>query len=179
MRAPRVLRRALGRARYRTGQVTRGFQTALAPHEVARARELLGDDELALFAAMHPRDRRHSFDVLRWLDVTSGSQPPSRNLQRAALLHDVGKGPITLGDRVAFVLLGAISPRLVDAIAGREGARWRRGLWALRHHAAIGAACLRARGTEVRVVELVAAHANPTPGADLELGRLMEADAAS
>lgn len=179
MRAPRRLRRFASHARYRVGQVTRGFHSTLAPAEVARIRELLSPTELAMFAAMHPRDRRHSFEVMRWLEVTAGSVPPSRDLAVAALLHDVGKGPLELWDRVAFVLLMAASPRAVDALAAPRGLACRRALWRLRHHAVLGAARLREAGTSPRVAALVEAHTSEGPSEDPDLARLIEADRAS
>ncbi|MFN8638622.1 MAG: HD domain-containing protein [Dehalococcoidia bacterium] len=179
MRPPRILRRAVARVRYRVGQVTRGLHTTLGPSEVQRIRELLSPVELAMFAAMRPRDRRHSFEVLRWLEVTSGSVRPSHELAAAALLHDVGKGPLELWDRVGFVLLMALSPRLVDVLAAPRGLACRRALWRLRHHAALGAARLREGGTSLRVVALVEGHTLDGATSDPELTRLIEADRAS
>lgn len=142
-------------------------------------RGLLESGELQLFAAMHPRDRRHSVDVLRWLEVTAGSVPPSAELKRAALLHDVGKGDLTLIDRVAFVLMSALSPRVVLAIGRPQGRRWRRALWTLHHHASLGADRLAAAGSDPRVVTLVRGHTNAGHTPDDELARLIEADQAS
>ncbi len=179
MRARRTLRRAAARARYRVSQVARGFRTYLTPAEIRALRALLGPAELALFAAMHPRDRRHSIDVLRWLEVTSGTEAPSAELKRAALLHDVGKGQLALTDRVAFVLLEALSPRAVSLLGSRDGARWRRALWTLRHHAALGGERLAAAGSDARVVALVRRHTAPPSASDAELARLIEADRAN
>jgi hypothetical protein len=165
----------LERARYRTGQVTRGFRTQLEPRDVEVIRSLLAPAELRLFAGMHARDRRHSYEVLRRLDAGA---PPSMALRQAALLHDVGKGYLELWDRVAFVLLGALSPRLLDALAAHDGMRWRNALWRLRHHAAIGAEILVAAGSSARVVALVGGH-TAEPAGDDELARLIEADRAS
>jgi hypothetical protein len=179
VRLPRPLRRARARVRYRGGQFFRGFRTRLAPDEVATIRALLSPAELRLFFAMEPRDRRHSCDVLRWLEVTSGSDQPSEALRRAALLHDTGKGHLWVWDRVSFVLLEAVTPRLVDALGTPRGAGWRGALWRLRHHAELGARLLAEAGAGPRVVVLVAAHTRePVPG-DPELRRLIEADRAS
>lgn len=142
-------------------------------------RALLNPRELRLFLALEPRDRRHSYQVLRWLEVTSGPTPPSEVLRKAALLHDVGKGQLWVWDRAAYVLLEAVSPRLVDLLAAQAGARWRRALWQLRHHADLGARVLAEAGSEPRVVALVRAHTDRAAAADPDLARLIEADRAS
>ena len=183
MRLPRELRRAGSRLRYRAGQFFRGFRARLSPVEIAVVRSLLNPPELRLFLGMEPRDRRHSYDVLRWLQVTAGSHKPSEQLLKAALLHDVGKGRLRVWDRVAFVLLEHISPRFVDVLGAAqdapEGLRWRRALWRLRHHAELGARLLGGTNTEPRVIELVAGHTRLDAGGDNELARLIEADRAS
>lgn len=165
--------------RYRVGQVTRGFATGLSPAEVQLARSLLGASELRLFASMHPRDRRHSMDLLHELSRAGDREgEPSRELRRAALLHDVGKGHLELWDRVGFVLLHAASPALTEALGDELGMSWQRALWRLEHHAALGAERLVGAGSEDRVVELVRAHTSDLHevGADPELVRLIEAD---
>jgi putative nucleotidyltransferase with HDIG domain len=194
MRAPRFLRRARANVRYRAGQFFRGLHARLSPSEIASVRSLLSPAELRLFLAMEPRDRRHSMDVLRWLEVTAGSDKPSEALRKAALLHDVGKGRMRVWDRVAYVLMEGVSPRLVDFLGSPErpepgaggGTRWRRALWRLRHHAELSARVLSEAGTDQQVVALVAAHIGDRPGAaaaassiDPELARLVEADRVS
>lgn len=179
MRLPPPLRRVRARVRYRGGQFFRGFRTGFTTEELAAVRALLSPVELRLFLAMEPRDRRHSYDVLRWLEVTAGSQEPSDTLRKAALLHDVGKGRLGVWDRVAFVLVEAASPRLVDVLGAPGGSRWRTALWRLRHHARLGADALSQAGIDARVIELVASHTGASPSGDRELARLIEADRAS
>jgi hypothetical protein len=173
---PATLSFALARSRYRVGQVIRGLRTTLNPEETRLITSLLEPPELRLFVAMHPRDRRHSFDVLRALEA--GDPPPSLELRQAALLHDVGKGDLALWHRVAFVLLEAGAPTLLERLAVPEGWDWRRALWRLRHHAALGAESLAAVGAHPRVVAMVGGH-SADPGDDAELVRLVEADRAS
>jgi putative nucleotidyltransferase with HDIG domain len=183
VRFPRPLRRATARLRYRARQFFRGFHARLSPVEIAVVRSLLSAPELRLFLALDPRDRRHSYDVLRWLEVTAGSRKPSGSLLKAALLHDVGKGRLGVWDRVAFVLLEHVSTRFVDILGSAkgepEGARWRHALWRLRHHAELGARVLSEVGTDPRVIELVARHTGRDAGSDAELAQLIEADRAS
>lgn len=150
----------------------------LVPAEVRAIRELLSPAELLLFAAMEPRDRRHSVNVLRYIEARAEGEAPSKELRAAALLHDAGKGPLLALERVAYVLLEAVSPRLVEAIGRPEGPRWRQGLWRLRHHAGLGANLLMASGSSPRVVSLVARHLEGDPASDEELRLLREADRA-
>ncbi len=171
-------------ARYRTGQVVLSLRAAPAPSAIVELRELLSEAELACFVAMAPRDRHHSLDVMRRVRERSsaGGAPASRDLLAAALLHDVGKGRLLLRDRVAFVLLYALSERLGDALAAERGMRWRRALWRIRHHARLGAAQLIEAGSSPAVVELVARHIvakREGAGGDRELALLIAADDAS
>ena len=166
------MRFALASVRYRVGQVLRGFRPALHAHEADEVRRLLSDGELQLFLPLDARDRRQAVDVMRWLLQRT---EPSTDLLAAALLHDVGKRGIRLRDRVAFVLLEAVSPRLVDRLGAERDARWRRALWTLRHHARLGADLLAGAGTRPRVVALVADHTGAA-GDDAELGWLIAAD---
>jgi putative nucleotidyltransferase with HDIG domain len=164
-------------AAYRSGQFFRGFRWALCPDEIHVVRSLLTDREVLLFTAMQGRDRRHSMDMVRWLERHALSMP-SDTLLAAALLHDVGKGSLIVWDRVAFVLLGAVSQRLRRWLGREDGWRWQHALWRLEHHARIGAEMLTAAGTDPRVVELVGRHKDAWAGDDEELRLLMAADGA-
>jgi len=164
-------------AAYRSGQFFRGFRWALRPEEIQVVRSQLTDRELLLFTAMQGRDRRHSMDMVRWL-LRHAPEEPSDDLIAAALLHDVGKGSLIVWDRVAFVLLGALSVRLRRWAGREDGRRWQQALWRLEHHASIGAEMLRAAGTRPRIVELVARHKDATAAGDDELALLMTADGA-
>jgi hypothetical protein len=164
-------------AAYRSGQFFRGFRWALGPQEISTVCSLLTERELLLFTAMQGRDRRHSMDMVRWLEHhASGSA--SDDLLAAALLHDVGKGSLVVWDRVAFVLLGALSPSLRRWASRPDGWRWQRALWRLEYHAGLGAEMLVAAGSRRRVVDLVARHKDTSAGGDEELALLLAADGA-
>lgn len=166
-------------AAYRSGQFFRGFRWTLHPDEIRTVRELLTHEERLLFTAMQARDRRHSMDVLLWLERrTPPYVLPSKDLLVAALLHDVGKGPLVVWDRVLFVVLGGISVRLRRWVESEGGPRWRRALWRLEYHAPLGAEKVALAGSQPRVIALVARHKDAAPGGDEELAWLMAADRA-
>lgn len=172
--------RVLSRARYRTWQFLHGLRPALAPSEIAEARHRLSAQEFAMFLAADARDRRHSVDLCILLERDGvGDRPASDHLLRAALLHDVGKGPLSVWDRVSFVLLNAALPPLArqcERAAAAGGSRWQDALWRLRHHAALGAALLEEAGSPPRVVEIVRRHTGPVPPDDPELSAFIRAD---
>jgi putative nucleotidyltransferase with HDIG domain len=172
-------RSPLARAIYRGAQCFRGFVTVVDPDDARAVAALLSPQELQLFLAQRPRDRRHAVLTMRHLEriATAGASTPSEELLTAALLHDIGKGPLHVGDRVLYVLLEALSPTLVDRFADEHASRLRSALWRLRHHASLGAAQLIAAGSAPRVVELIVAHHLPaTLEGDHELAWLLAAD---
>jgi len=134
----------------------------------------LTPDELRLFEAMEPQDQRHCLDV--FYDLRE-SHPDDENLLAAALLHDVGKANAGLGtlQRSIIVLLRAVYPRVIDAIASPNTASWRYPFWVHRHHGEIGADLLAQAGARDRVVELARRHQNPSVE-DSQAMALYEAD---
>jgi hypothetical protein len=151
----------------------RGFRWALSPEEVEEARALLTADELALFSALQGRERRHAMDMLHWLQTHT---TPSRELQAAALVHNVGKGPLHLHERVIYVLLQKFAPPLLARLASPRAGRLGRTLAMQAEHAPRGAERLAAIGSAARVRALVRHHHDASPGRDRELAWLMEAD---
>jgi hypothetical protein len=138
----------------------------------ARAARVLSPELERLFYTMDLRDQRHGLDVLYSLQRLGQDDD---TLLAAALLHDVGKGPIRLWHRVAFVLLEATSPRVLERVASRDGASWRRTLWRCRHHAELGAALAEAAGAPAETVQLIRMQDERNSGDPL-LTLLQEAD---
>jgi hypothetical protein len=135
------------------------------PLEVER---WLRGDERRLFDGQADADRRHAIRVACRLLAAGHSD---ELLIRTALLHDVGKSGerIALAHRVAWVLVGRFARRLRPMLVRRGGA------WAaLAGHPAIGASRLRAIGSDVRLVALVAGR--PLPGDEVRGQLLSEAD---
>lgn len=163
-------------AAYRVGQVLRGLKTTIEAEDAAAVRSLLTSAELEFFLCMQPRDRKHSICVMRRLQQAASAE----HLLAAALLHDIAKGRPRVRERALFAVLESLSLRLVDRLTSAHGMRWRREIWALRHHAREGAELLRGAGSSERTVELVARHTERvrTDEPDRELARLIAADGA-
>ena len=162
----------LRRCAYRVRQFQRAAGARPSPNHIAIVRSYLSPAEQELFFATSPRDQHHHLETVRLL-CRDGT--PSHMLIRAALLHDVGKGYIRLHERVLYVLLTALAPRLLDRLTRSERGGVLGALYRTRHHARTGAAWLQNLGACPREVELVARHHDP-PGDDGELRRLIAAD---
>ena len=131
--------------------------------------------EQALFFSMETSDQRHALDVFR--DLKANGQGDA-SLLAAALLHDVGKGRINVWQRVAFVLLNAVSPRLLCRLASGHGRGWRGALARSLDHAERGAALAEAAGSTPETVRLIRLHRAPA-GDDPALAMLQAADEGS
>lgn len=150
----------------------RQFFGALRPHvdqaERAAAYQWLTPDERTVFETMMLRDQQHGIVVWRRVRDTASDD---RDLLTAALLHDCGKGEVRLWQRVAHVVLpGGLELRLCS----KDGAPWRRALWRLRYHPAIGAGMAQAAGSPPEVVRLIREQDADAP--DGRLAALQAAD---
>lgn len=147
--------RAAARALYRSRQFFGSLRPRVDAGLRAEALSLLSEPERALFESMTVRDRQHSLRVFQRLLVQHADD---RDLLAAALLHDAGKGRIAVWHRVAFVLLEAAAPRLLDRIARPgDGRSWRQALYRCRHHPDLGAELAREAGSSEQVIALIRA----------------------
>jgi len=124
----------------------------LTPVEQAEAAGLLRPDEQGLFWAQQPADQRHALESVR---AVLERAPGRRDLARAALLHDVGKGLVALGI-IGRVLATGLSLLHLPA-RGRFAAYL--------GHAKSGADHLAAAGAEALVVAYARHHHDARPPA--------------
>jgi hypothetical protein len=160
------------RAAYRIRQFFASLGAGLSAQERQIVAAHLSQEQQGLFYAMTVRDQRHCLDVFYALRRRSCKD---EEVLLAALLHDVGKGPIRLWHRVAYVFLRATRPRLLARLAQPEGRGWRRVMASLGDHGARGAALAEAVGTAATVVELIRHHQRADAG-DGRLALLRAAD---
>jgi hypothetical protein len=154
----------------KVGQLGRHVAARVTPVERAALAEWLTPAQLALFDGMPVADRRHGLDVVTALRAAGIED---RDVHRAGLFHDAGKGPsIRLWHRVAWSL-GELLGTWVHAVAGRlpggSGAMAR-----LRDHDLRSAELAAAAGCPARTVALIGGRA--LPGDEAVLAALRAAD---
>ncbi|MEX0785192.1 MAG: hypothetical protein WD939_01005 [Dehalococcoidia bacterium] len=149
---------AASRAAYRGRQLFSSLRPRVDPSARDEALAVLGERERALFTRMALRDQQHCLAVYAKLRSQGHDD---RDLLAAALLHDAGKGRISLWHRVAFVMLETSSSRLLDVLASADGPAWpevggwRQALYRCRHHPALGAKLAEEAGASARTVALI------------------------
>jgi hypothetical protein len=165
---------------YRVRQFWMHLNARRRPVDDAPARAVLQGPAMALFASMPKDDQIHGLCVLATLR-SEGPCPPE--LAAAALLHDVGKAEanLHLAARTLIVLVRAVRPSWLTALARQPWAPWRRQLQAQLAHAERGAELCACAGCAPLTVALVRHHEQPEPVAmDAEqrgwLHRLQQAD---
>ena len=143
----------LNRALYRGRQFFGSVRPRIDETQRAEAFALLNDGQRQLFSSMTPRDQQHCLAVYAKLRDDGHDD---HNLLAAALLHDAGKGKIELWHRVAFVMLDATTPGLLDSLARPgDGPAWRETFYRCRNHADLGATLAQEAGSSDAVVSLI------------------------
>jgi hypothetical protein len=163
------------RAAYRSRQFFGALRARVGEEERAEVAAHLMPGEQDLFFSMEVSDQRHALDVFR---IVKANGQEDASLLAAALLHDVGKGRISVWQRVVFVLLNAVSPQLLRRLASNDGRGWRGTLARSLDHAERGAALAEAAGSTPETVRLIRLHRAPG-GDDATLSMLQAADEAS
>ena len=164
---------SLASALYRSRQFFRSVGASLSAEDRAEVAQRLNAEQQRLFYAMTARDQRHCLDVFHALQRDGHDDP---DLLLAALLHDVGKGPVRLWHRVAYVLIRALSPRLLRRLASESGSGWRQALASFSDHSRRGAVLVEATGAPEAVVALVRLHSGDEMADDPRVALLRAAD---
>jgi hypothetical protein len=161
--------------RYRVRQFANLLRPGLSNEEWRSVEAVLSPPLLALFQQMPGIGQRHSMDVYTAL-ARDGCR--DADVLGAALLHDVGKGRLHVGHRIAIVLLERLAPRLLAWWATDRPGPWRRALNRAVHHDALGAALVEEAGASAAVVALIRGHERPGALAttDARLSLLRAAD---
>ena len=161
----------LSRAWHRIRQFFGALRPRVRDDERVSAYSWLTPDEQALFETMTLRDQQHGIVV--WRRVREASTE-DRDLLTAALLHDCGKGDVRLWHRIVHVAIHAGAAGLAERLATEDGSTWRRALWRLRYHPAIGAEMAQQAGSSPEVVRLI--REQDADAADARLAVLQAAD---
>lgn len=147
---------------YRSRQFFRALRARVTAEDLARVDAVLPPTQAALFRHMPVALQRHHLDVHDDL-VAAGCSDP--DVLAAALLHDVGKGQVTVWARVAHVALAPFGP-VQDRLAATDGPGFRGQLHRLRHHPELGAALAREAGASATTCWLIAHQEDPDPPTD-------------
>jgi len=160
------------RASHRVRQFFGALQPRVTADERARAYTYLNEGQRRIFESMTLRDQQHGIVVCRRVEAGGGDAA----LMTAALLHDCGKGRVTLWQRVGHVVLGALAPGLRTRVGREHGAAWRQAFWRLLHHPEIGASMIAETGADADVVRMI--REQDAVSADGRLALLQAADEA-
>lgn len=129
------------------------------------------------FTRLSTYDQRHLCAV--YVALRSAGERDA-DLLKAALLHDIGKvaldGRVRFFDRVMFVLIGAVSSKLLEILTRLPARGWRRGIALARHHPRLGSVWAAQLGCSSRTCWLIEHHADDPPPNDRALHRLIAAD---
>ena len=147
---------------YRLRQFLRQVMAHKAPKDLSLACEVLSGDDLALFEQMSPGDRAHALCVLQALrrQARMPQSMLSSDLERASLLHDVGKTGtrLTAWHRGTATLLQAVAPQWLRRLSTDDAHSWRYPFYVHLSHAEMGAEACRRTGCTPRTIAIVRYH---------------------
>lgn len=148
------------RIKYRIQQFQNAIFAILKEEDLELARKVLTPSQMVLFSKLQSYEKAHAIQVLKTLQ-TQGPTP--KELERAALLHDIGKiqHPLRLWERVLIVLGRAVFPeRSKDWGKGKPGGLKRPFVVSVKHPA-WGAKMVADCGGSPLVVYLIRHHQEP------------------
>ncbi len=159
-------------AAHRARQFVGALRPRVDPGERADAYRYLNGPQRDLFESMMPRDQQHGIDVYRRVRAVAPANDPA--LFAAVLLHDCGKGRVTLWQRVAYVVLGVATSSVRARMASEHGADWRRAFWRLVHHPELGAEMVARTAADPDTIRMIREQDADAP--DSRLALLQAAD---
>lgn len=159
---------------YRAGQFWRALAARAPEEEVAQAIHILTPAAQALFRRQAAADQRHALAVHRVLCERGHTNP---HLLAAALLHDAGKAAARLSawHRATIVLLGRLTPRVLERLAQGKPGGWREPFIAHAWHAETGARWAEEAGCSPLTVALIRRHQERLAACLTEEERLLAA----
>ena len=168
------------RALYRLRQLWGVLFASPAQADLELARRVLSEKQMELFKRMKTGEQAHSLEVFKKIchlgleqaDAARLPQAALRQLQVAALLHDVGKSnyPLYVWERGLVVLARAFWPEKARRWGrARPPGGWRRPFIIAEQHPAWGAALAAEAGASPLAVNLIRRHQNPLPSPPVSL----------
>ncbi len=144
----------------------------LSERELAAARDVLSERQMALFSQLQPGEQWHAVRVLRAVQQEGEAHP---DLLVAALLHDVGKirHPLQLWERVVVVLGKRFFPFQVQKWGCAEHRRWARPFVVASKHPVWGAELAQRAGVSAEAVRLIREHQMESPPEESRVDRFL------
>lgn len=168
---------------YRTRQFWHALTAAPARVDLEQARHVLSPAQFRLFQTMQTSEQAHALQVLHRL-LQQGETPS--DLQRAALLHDVGKTryPLRLWERGMIVIAKLLFHNNVIQWGKSAPQGWKRAFAISEQHAGWGAEMAAAAGASALTTSLIRRHQDKLHSHSISLEdqllvRLQEADDSS
>jgi len=134
----------------------------LTPADLALARSVLSEPQMALFTRLQSSEQAHSLRVLQTLQDNGEKHP---DLLVAALLHDVGKicHPLHVLERVVIVLGKQFFPNRMKQWGHAQPNGWKRPFVVASKHPVWGATLAQEAGTSSTATHLIREHQNDLP----------------
>jgi hypothetical protein len=148
---------------YRVRQFLNALRTQpLSESDLAPARSVLTDQQMALFTRLQTSEQAHSLRVLQTLQNQGENHS---DLLVAALLHDVGKicHPLRAWERVVIVLGKQYFPDQMQRWGGAQTRGWKRPFVVAVEHPRWGAELAHEAGASPLTVYLIREHQNKSP----------------
>lgn len=151
--------RPAARPWYRIRQFIRHVTSTFGETDRQFVEKILNPAELTWFHKLPVFEKRHAVDVAEYLGQLKNQFPPPefKTLQKAALLHDIGKAVLPLNpiEKSIFVILRVLFPPLVYKMA--QSGKFPKARVFLFHNV-MGAKLLKETGTEGSVIDLIASY---------------------